>query len=43
MWRGEIKEHGIGLLGMRERFASAGADFQVYSKKGKGTKLIVKC
>lgn len=43
MWRGEIKEYGIGLLGMRERFASAGADFQVYSKKGKGTKLIVKC
>jgi signal transduction histidine kinase len=43
MWRGEIKEYGIGLLGMRERFASAGADIQVYSKKGEGTKLIVKC
>lgn len=43
MWRGEIREYGIGLLGMRERFASAGADFQVYSKKGKSTKLIVKC
>ena len=39
----KVEEHGIGLLGMRERFASAGADFQVYSKKGKGTKLIVKC
>ena len=42
-WRGKIKEHGIGLLGMRERFASAGADFQVYSEKGKGTKLTAKC
>jgi signal transduction histidine kinase len=39
----KVEEYGIGLLGMRERFASAGADFQVYSKKGKGTKLIVKC
>jgi len=39
----EVREHGIGLLGMRERFASAGADFQVYSEKDKGTKLIVKC
>jgi two-component system sensor histidine kinase DegS len=39
----EVGEYGIGLLGIRERFASAGADFQVYSKKGKGTKLIVKC
>ena len=28
---------------VRERFASAGADFQVYSEKGKGTKLIAKC
>ena len=43
MWRGKINEYGIGLLGMRERFASAGADFQVYSKKGKGTKLIARC
>ena len=43
MWQGKIKEHGIGLLGMRERFASAGADFQVYSDRGKGTKLIAKC
>ena len=39
----EVGEYGIGLLGMRERFASAGADFQVYSEKDKGTKLIVKC
>ena len=39
----KVEECGIGLLGMRERFASAGADFQVYSKEGKGTKLIVKC
>lgn len=43
IWRGEVKEYGIGLLGMRERFASAGADFQVYSEKGKGTKLIARC
>jgi signal transduction histidine kinase len=44
MWQdGGAKEHGIGLLGMRERFASAGADFQVYSTKGKGTQLIAKC
>ena len=43
MWRNEVEEYGIGLLGMRERFASAGADFQVYSKRGKGTKLIAKC
>ena len=39
----KVEEYGIGLLGMRERFASAGADFQVHSKEGKGTKLIVKC
>jgi two-component system sensor histidine kinase DegS len=39
----KVEECGIGLLGMRERFASAGANFQVYSKEGKGTKLIVKC
>ncbi len=43
MGQDEITEHGIGLLGMRERFASAGADFQVYSAIGKGTKLIAKC
>ena len=43
MWQGEIKEYGIGLLGIRERFASVGAAFQVYSEKGKCTKLIVKC
>ncbi|MHC4269430.1 MAG: HAMP domain-containing protein [Planctomycetota bacterium] len=43
MWQGKINEYGIGLLGMRERFASAGADFQVYSGKGKGTKLIARC
>jgi signal transduction histidine kinase len=43
MWQGGVKDYGIGLLGMRERFASAGADFQVYSTKGKGTQLIAKC
>lgn len=43
MWQNGVKDYGIGLLGMRERFASAGADFQVYSTKGKGTQLIAKC
>ncbi len=43
MGQGGVKDYGIGLLGMRERFASAGADFQVYSTKGKGTQLIAKC
>jgi two-component system sensor histidine kinase DegS len=43
MWGDGVKDYGIGLLGMRERFASAGADFQVCSTKGKGTELIAKC
>jgi len=43
MWQEGVVDCGIGLLGMRERFASAGADFQVYSTKGKGTELIAKC
>lgn len=43
MCQNGVKDYGIGLLGMRERFASAGADFQVYSTKGKGTQLIAKC
>lgn len=43
MWQNGVKDYGIGLLGMRERFASAGADFQVYSTKGNGTQLIAKC
>ncbi|MEE9260710.1 MAG: HAMP domain-containing protein [Candidatus Scalindua sediminis] len=43
MWGDGVKDYGIGLLGMRERFASAGADFHVYSTEGKGTELIAKC
>jgi two-component system sensor histidine kinase DegS len=42
MGQGGVKDYGIGLLGMRERFASAGVDFHVYSTKGKGTQLIAK-
>ena len=37
-----IKEHAVGLLGMRERFASIGVDFQILSKEGKGTTLTAK-
>ena len=36
-------ECGIGLLGMRERFASIGGTFEVFSDLGQGTKLLASC
>jgi signal transduction histidine kinase len=36
------RERGVGLLGMRERFLSTGAEFRVHSKEGEGTALIAK-
>jgi len=36
-------ECSIGLLGMRERFASIGGTFNVYSNPGEGTKLLACC
>lgn len=39
----EVNEHGVGLLGMRERFTSIGAEFQVLSKEGEGAELIARC
>ncbi len=36
-------ECSIGLLGMRERFASIGGTFNVYSSPGEGTKLLACC
>lgn len=38
-----VNEHGVGLLGMRERFTSIGAEFQILSKEGEGTKLTARC
>jgi signal transduction histidine kinase len=34
----KVEEYGIGLLGMRERFASAGADFKCIQRR-KGYKI----
>ena len=34
---------GLGLLGMRERFTSIGAEFQIVSKEGEGARLIARC
>ncbi len=39
----QVGDYGVGLLGMRERLASAGAEFRVYSEKGRGTELTAKC
>ncbi len=36
-------ERSVGLLGMRERFASINANFKVVSSEGQGTKLIAIC
>ena len=38
----EIKERGIGLLGMRERAGLIGADLQVESTTGDGTSIFVR-
>jgi two-component system, chemotaxis family, CheB/CheR fusion protein len=39
---GQILDRGIGLLGMRERAALIGADFQLESKSGEGTSIFVR-
>jgi signal transduction histidine kinase len=39
---GEIRERGIGLIGMRERAGLIGADFQLESKVGDGTSIFVR-
>jgi PAS domain S-box-containing protein len=38
----EVRERGIGLLGMRERAALIGAAFQLESKPGDGTSVFVR-
>ncbi|MFQ5688400.1 MAG: GAF domain-containing sensor histidine kinase, partial [Candidatus Scalindua sp.] len=38
-----ILEHSLGLLGMKERFASIGGEFQILSKEGEGAELIARC
>ena len=37
-----VQERGVGLLGMRERAALIGADFQIESKPGDGTSIFVR-
>jgi two-component system, chemotaxis family, CheB/CheR fusion protein len=39
---GTVRERGVGLLGMRERAALIGADFQLESKPGEGTSIFVR-
>jgi PAS domain S-box-containing protein len=38
----EVTDGGFGLIGMRERAALAGADFQIESAPGKGTTVILR-
>jgi signal transduction histidine kinase len=37
-----VRDRGVGLLGMRERAALIGADFQIESKPGDGTSIFVR-
>jgi signal transduction histidine kinase len=37
-----VTERGVGLLGMRERAALIGADFQLESNAGEGTSIFVR-
>ncbi len=39
---GSVLDRGVGLLGMRERAALIGADFQIESKPGDGTSIFVR-
>jgi signal transduction histidine kinase len=39
---GTVRDRGVGLLGMRERAALIGADFQVESKPGEGTSIFIR-
>jgi two-component system CheB/CheR fusion protein len=37
-----VRDRGVGMLGMRERAALIGADFQIESKPGDGTSIFVR-
>jgi len=37
-----VKDRGVGLLGMRERAALIGAQFEIESKPGEGTSIFVR-
>ena len=39
---GNAIDHGVGLLGMRERAALVGAEFQIEAKPGDGTSIFVR-
>ena len=39
---GSVRDRGVGLLGMRERAALIGADFEIESKSGEGTSIFVR-
>jgi signal transduction histidine kinase len=38
----DVDARGVGLLGMRERAALIGAEFQLESKPGDGTSIFVR-
>jgi signal transduction histidine kinase len=40
---GALRDRGVGLLGMRERAALIGAEFQIESKPAEGTSIFVRC
>jgi len=39
---GSVRDRGVGLLGMRERAALIGAQFESESKPGEGTSIFVR-